>query len=133
MLSPRRRAMDRTGRGFEYARDYDTRASPLDVHVEFDGLEERGMDSARHRPIDPPVGCPFVGLATVEDGSQSVSLPAVRPRIDDGLTLAIALVDRSRPSIEEGCAEAIERHVSEVALVDENGREATAVPVRGTA
>jgi hypothetical protein len=60
-------------------------------------------------------------------------LPAVCPLIDDGLTLAVALVDRSRPSVEEGCAEAIEYHVSEVALVDENGREAAAVSVRGTA
>jgi hypothetical protein len=52
--APRRRATDRSGRGFEYAWDHDTRSSPLDVHVEFDGLEERGMDRARHRPIDPP-------------------------------------------------------------------------------
>src|SRR5688572_8287490 len=65
MLSPRRRAPDRTGHGFEYVRDDDTRSSLLDVDIEFDGLEERGMDSARHRPIDPPVGSPFVGLATV--------------------------------------------------------------------
>jgi hypothetical protein len=65
MLSPRRRATDRTGGGFEDARDHDTRSSLLDVHVELDGLEERGTDGARHHPIDPPVGRPFVGLATV--------------------------------------------------------------------
>ena len=43
MLSPRRRATDRTGGGFEDTRDYDTRSPLLDVHVELDGLEERGM------------------------------------------------------------------------------------------
>src|SRR5262249_22497990 len=131
--SPRRGASDRTGRGFEYARDDDTRSAPLDVDVEFDGLEKRRMDRARHHPIDPPVGRPLVGLATVEDCRKSVALLAVRSLIDDGLTLAVALVDRSRPGIEEGCTEAIERHVSKVALVDENGREAPAVSVRGTA
>src|SRR5439155_13183607 len=91
------------------------------------------MDGARHHTIDPPVGRPLVGLATVQDGSKSVSLLAVRPLVDDGLTLTVALVDRSRPSVKEGCAAAIECHVSEVALIDANGREATAVSVRGAA
>src|SRR5919197_5180666 len=79
------------------------------------------------------MGRPLVGLATVQDGKKSGALLAVRPLIDDGLTLAVALVDRSRPGVEEGCAEAIERHLSEVALVDANGREAAAVSVRGAA
>jgi hypothetical protein len=60
-------------------------------------------------------------------------LLAVRPLINDGLTLAVALVDRARPGVEEGCAETIERHVSKVALIDPNGREAPAVSVRGAA
>jgi hypothetical protein len=77
------------------------------------------------------MGSTLLGLATVQDGSQSVSLLAVRPLIDDGLNLAVALVDRSRPGVEEGCAEAIERHVSKVALIDANGREAATVSVRG--
>lgn len=77
------------------------------------------------------MGRPLVGLATVQDGSKSVSLLAVRPLIDDGLNLAVALVDRSRPGVEEGCAEAIERHVSKVALIDANAREAATVSVRG--
>ena len=55
------------------------------------------------------MGRPLVGLATVQDGSKSVSLLAVRPLVDDGLTLAVALVDRSGPGVEEGGAEAIER------------------------
>jgi hypothetical protein len=88
------------------------------------------MDGARHHPIDPPVGRPLVGLATVQDSSKSVPLLAVRPLIDDGLALAVALVDRSRPGVEESSAEAIERNVSKVALVDANGREATAISVR---
>ena len=66
-------------------------------------------------------------------GNKSVSLLAVRPLIDDGLTLAVALVDRSRPGVEEGCAEAIEGHVSKVALIDANSREAATVSVRGVA
>src|ERR687888_1782794 len=79
------------------------------------------------------MGRPLIGLTTVQDGSKSVSLLAVRPLIDNGLTLTVAFVDRSRPGVEEGCAEAIERHVSKVALIDANGREAAAVPVRGPA
>jgi hypothetical protein len=35
--------------------------------------------------------------------------------------------------LEEGCAEAIERHVSKVALIDANGSEAAAVSVRRAA
>jgi hypothetical protein len=60
-------------------------------------------------------------------------LLAVRSLIDDGLTLAVALVDRSGPGVEEGCAQAIERHVSKVPLIDASGREAAAVSVRGAA
>jgi hypothetical protein len=79
------------------------------------------------------MGRPLVGLATVQDGSKSVSLLAVRPLIDDGLNFAVALVDWSRPGVEEGCAEAIERHISKVALIDANAREAATVSVRGAA
>ena len=75
------------------------------------------------------MGGSLVGLATVQYGSKSVSLLAVRPLIDDGLSLSVALVDRSRPGVEEGGAEAIERHVAKVALVDTNGGEAAAVAV----
>ena len=42
------------------------------------------------------------------------SLLAVRSFIDDGLTLAVALVDRSGPGVEERCAETIERDVPKV-------------------
>ena len=86
MLSPRRRASDRTGGGLEHVGDHDACFSALDIHVKFDVFEKRGMDGARHHPIDPPMGRPLVGLATVQDGSKSVSLLAVRPLIDDGLT-----------------------------------------------
>ena len=131
MLSPRRGASDRAGRGVEHVMDHNTRGSTLEVHLELDAFEDRGMDGARHHPIDPPVGRPLVGLATVQDCSKSVSLLAVRSLIDDGLTLAVALVNRSRPGVEERSAEAIERHVSKVALIDTNGREAAAVSVCG--
>src|SRR5262245_56553115 len=133
MLSPRRRAADRTGRGLQHPGHHDARCSALDIHVKLDALEERGMDGARHHPIDPPVGRPLVSPATIQDSSKSVSLLAVRPLINDGLTLAVALVDRARPSVQHGCAEASERHVSKVALIDPNGREAPAVSVRGAA
>ena len=79
------------------------------------------------------MGRPLVGLATVQDGSKTVSLLVVRPLIDDGLTLAVALVDRPWPGVEEGCAEAIELHISKVALIDANGREAATVSVCGAA
>src|SRR5262245_63171546 len=123
MLRPRRGTTDRTGGRVEHFRDHNTPGSTLDVHLELDAFEDRGMDGARHHPIDPPVSRPLIGLATVQDCSKSVSLPGVRSFIDDGLTLAVALVDRSRPGVEERAAEAIERHVSKVALVDPNGRE----------
>jgi hypothetical protein len=79
------------------------------------------------------MGRSLVGLATVKNGSQSVSLLAVRPLIDDGLTLAVSLVDRSWECLEEGRPEAIEHHVSKVALIDANGREAATVSMRGAA
>jgi hypothetical protein len=77
--------------------------------------------------------CSLVGLATVQDGSKSVSLLTVRPLVDDGLALAVPLVDWSRPGVEEGCAEAIELRASKVALIDTNGREASTVSVCGAA
>ena len=55
----------------------------------------------------------------------------IRLLVDNGLTLAVALINRSRPAIEESCAKAIERNVSKVALINANGREASAVPVSG--
>jgi hypothetical protein len=79
------------------------------------------------------MGRPFAGLATVQNGSKSVSLLVIRPLIDDGLNLAIALVDRSWPGVEESCAEAIERDASKVALIDANGRKAATVSVCGAA
>jgi hypothetical protein len=76
------------------------------------------------------MGRPLVRLATVQNGSKSVSLLTVRSLIDDYLTLAVALVDRSRPGVEKGCAEAIEAHVSKVTLIYANGREAATVSMR---
>jgi hypothetical protein len=79
------------------------------------------------------MGYPFVGLTTVQDGSKSVSLLAIRSLFDDGLTFAVALIYWSRKGIKEGCSEAIERHVSKVALIDANGCEAATISVRGAA
>ena len=90
------------------------------------------MNGARHRRIYPPVGRPLASFFAIHDGSKSVSLLVVRPLIDDGLTLAVALVNRPRPAIEESCAEAIERDISKVSLIDAYGREAATVSVRGT-
>ena len=131
MLSTRRRASDRTARGVENAWDYNARSSAVDVHLELDGFEDRGIDRGRHHPVDAPVRRPGVGLATAQDCNKSVSLLDVRPLIDHGLNLAVVLVDRSGPGVEEGCAEAVECHVSKVAVVDLNGRKAAAVSVRG--
>jgi hypothetical protein len=89
MLSPRRRASDRMGRGLEHAGDHDASFSALDIRVKLDAFEARGKDGARHHPIDPPLGRALVGLAAVKDGGKSVSLLAVRPLIDYGLTLTL--------------------------------------------
>src|SRR5688572_22295421 len=132
MLSPGRRAFDRTGRGFEHAGDYDARFSTFDIRVKLEAFEEWGMNGARHRRIYPPVGRSLAGFLPVHDGSKRLSLLVVRPLIDNRLTLAVALVNRSRPAIEKRCTETIERDVSEVSLVDANGREAATVSVRGT-
>ena len=112
---------------------HDARCSALDIHVKLDALEERGMHGARHRAIDPPVGRSFVSLATIQYDSKSVSLLAVRTLINDGLALTVALVDWSRLGVEQRCAEAIERHISKVTLIDPNGRESPTVSVRGAA
>jgi hypothetical protein len=58
-------------------------------------------------------------------------LLAVRPLIYDCLNLAVALLDRPRPGVEESCTEVIERYVSKVALIDANSREAATVSVCG--
>jgi hypothetical protein len=78
------------------------------------------------------MGRSLVGLATVKDGSKSISLLDVRALTDDGLTLAIALVDRSGPGVQEGCAKAIQSHISKVALIYANSREAATISVGGT-
>jgi hypothetical protein len=72
-----------------------------------------------------------VGLAAVQDGGESVLLPAVCSLIDDRLTLAVALVDWSWPSVEKRTAETVECDVSKVPLIDPDHREAAAVSVRG--
>src|SRR5687767_12698133 len=115
MLGARRGALDRSGRGLEDAGDHDARLPALDIRLELDALEERGMDGARHRPIDPPVCRALTGFFAVQDGSECVSLLTVRSLVDDSLTFAVALIDRPRPGIEEGGAKTIERDVSEVA------------------
>src|ERR1051325_737690 len=130
MLSSRRGAPYRTGRGLEHLGYHDTCCSTLDVHVKLKGSEDRRMHRRRHHPIDPPVGCALVGLAAVQYRSQSVSLLTVGLLVDDTLELAVALVNRSRPRIENRSAQAIERHIPEVALIDPNSREAAAVSVR---
>jgi hypothetical protein len=93
----------------KHAGNHNPRCSTLDVHIEHDGLEHRGMDGTRHRPIDPPVRRSLVRFAAVQDRRKSVSLLAVSPLVDDGLTLAVGLVDRARPGVNESSAETIER------------------------
>jgi hypothetical protein len=132
MFSPRPRVSDRTGCGLEYVGDHDTCFSAFYIHVKLDVFEKRGMDGAWHLPIDLPMGRSLVGLATVKDGSKSISLLDVRALTDDGLTLAIALVDRSGPGVQEGCAKAIQSHISKVALIYANSREAATISVGGT-
>ena len=79
------------------------------------------------------MGRPRARLATLQDSNKSVSLLPACSLIDNGLTLAVTLVNRSRPGIEKGCAEAIELDISKVALIYANGSEAATVSVRGAA
>src|SRR5262245_14031070 len=73
MISPRRSAADRTGRGLQHPGHHYASCSALDIHLKLDALEEREMDGARHHPINPPVGRPLVSLATIQDSNKSVS------------------------------------------------------------
>src|SRR5688572_8130209 len=127
MFSPGRRALDRTGRGFQYARDDDAGLSPFDIRVELERFEERRVNGARHGRIDPPVRRALAGLFAIHDGRKRVPLPVVRPLIENSLTFTVALVDGPRPPIEECGTEAIERYVSKASLIDPNGGEAAAV------
>jgi hypothetical protein len=45
--------------------NHDARSSPFHIEFKFDILEKRLMDSARHRLIAAPMGCTFIGFATV--------------------------------------------------------------------
>src|SRR5687768_509744 len=118
MLSPGCGAFDRTGRGLEHAGDHDACSSVRDVCFKLEAFEEWRMDGARHRRIHPPMGRPCIRLLAIHDGRKRVSLLAVCSLVDDSLTLAVALVDRSRPTIKESCAEAIERDVPKVTFID---------------
>lgn len=77
------------------------------------------------------MGRPLIGLTTVQNGSKSISLLGVRLLIDEGRTLAIALVDRSWPGVEEDCTKAVECYVPKVTLIDTNARGAATVPMCG--
>jgi hypothetical protein len=78
------------------------------------------------------MGRRLASFFTIHDGSKGASLLVIRSLIDDSLTLAVALINWPRPAVEESCAEAIERDISKVPLIDANGREAATVSVRGT-
>src|SRR5262245_752779 len=101
MVSPGRGAFDRTGRRFEHAQDYDAWSDAVDYRVQLEAVGERGMNGARHGRIGPPVGRPLARFFAIHDGSKRVSLLLIRPLNDDSLTLAVALVNRSRPAVEE--------------------------------
>jgi hypothetical protein len=132
MLDPGRGTLDRAGRGFEHARNYNASPSTRDIRVELEGLEERRMNGARHRRVNPPVGCPLARFLAIYDRSERGSLLVVGALVDYCLTLAVALKNRPGPAIEECCAEAIEHDVAEMSFVDANGGETAAVSVRGT-
>jgi hypothetical protein len=70
------------------------------------------------------------GRGALDRSSRGLSLLTVRLLVDDRLTFAVALIDGSRPAVEQGCAKAIERDVSEVALVDANRGKTAAVSAR---
>src|SRR4030095_16296626 len=132
MLSPGHRAFDWTGGGFEHAGDHDASLPASDICVELEPFEQWRMNGARHRRINPPVSRPLARFFGIHDGHERVALPVVRPLIDDSLTLAIALVNRSRPGIEKRCTETIERDLAKVSLIDAKGGEAATVSMGWT-
>src|SRR5262245_15625274 len=132
MVGAGRRALDRTSRGLEDARNYDARRSVFDVRVELEALEEWAMNGARHGRIHQPMRRTRARFFAVHDGGKSVALLVVRSLIDDGLTLAVPFIDRPRPPIEESRAEAVERDISEVPRLDAHRSKAATVTVRGS-
>src|SRR4051812_14218425 len=125
------RAHDRSPARLEHALDGDPCPPTLDIHLELNRREDRLLDAARHGAEHPPMRPGLLGLATVQHGGQSITLPLVGARVDDGLHGAVALVDGAGPCIEQGGPQALQRHVTEMTLVDPDHLEAVAVAAGG--
>jgi hypothetical protein len=73
------------------------------------------------------------GLATMDNRDQGFALTLVGALVNDGLHRAPTLKDGTWPSIQQGKVEAVQRHITEVALVDPHHLKAAAVALRGPA
>jgi hypothetical protein len=113
----------------EDAGDDHPRAASLDLDLEPDRLEHRRVHGARHRMKHPPVGGAFPRLSAMENGDQSLALRGVGALVDDRLHLAVALVNRTRPRVEQGDAQPVQCYVAEMPLLDPHDLEAAAVAV----
>jgi hypothetical protein len=102
----------------------------VEVDLELDRLQDRLVHGARHGVVHPPMRSGVLRLSAVEDGGKSLALRGLGALVDDRLYLAVALEDRTWPGIEQGGAEAVERHLAKMAAVNPNHLEPAAVAVR---
>ena len=128
-----RRAHNRSPARLQHTRDDDPRSPPLDVHLKLNRPEQCWMNRARHGVKHPPVRLGLFGLAPMDNRDQGFTLTLVGALIDNGLHRATTLKDGARPGIEQGKVEAVQRNITEVALVDPHHLEAAAVALRGPA
>src|SRR3954468_24464971 len=133
MLLTGRGAHDRSPARLKHTRDHDPRSTPLDVDLELNRPEQRRGKPFRNGVEHPPVRLGLFGLATMANRDQGFALTLVGALIDDGLHRATTLKDGAWPGIEQGKVEAVQRHITEVALVDPHHLKAAAMAVRGPA
>jgi hypothetical protein len=131
MLVPGGGAYQRSADRFEQAGDRGPATTPVDVDLDLDWREDWSVYLARHRMKDPPVGLGLLGLPAVENSQECLSLMIVRALVDDGLHLAVALVDRAGPCISDREAKSAQLHLGEMAAFDPRNFEASAIPVCG--
>src|SRR5579872_1177634 len=74
----------------------------------------------------------FVGFVAMQDGDQGLSLLWAGALVDNGLHLALSLVDGPRPLILNDGAQPVQFHLSEMAPVDPDDFNAMAIAVRRT-
>ncbi len=77
------------------------------------------------------MGLRFLCLAPIEHNGERLALLLVSAFIDNHLHRAVALVDRTRPGIQERVTEAVELDAAEVTAHDPAYLEALAIALAG--